>query len=219
MSPRISVFVLMVALVVSGCGKSAEQKRLEEAAKQAGEATQTLKEGAEKMAEAMKGLGEAGAEGRKVDPVNFRDLKALLPESLPGMTRASAEGEKTSVMGINVSEAHARFENEEGAHVTVKITDMGNMSGFVGMAAMAWAYADVDKETETGYEKTTTFNGHKAFEKYNTESKDGELNIFVAGRFVVSIDGYGVEMSSLKDAAGAISLSKLEAMKDYGVTS
>jgi len=219
MTTRIYAFILVVALVLSGCGKSAQQKKLEEAAKQAGEAGQALKEGAEKMADAMKGLGEAGAEGKKVEPVNFRDLKALLPESLPGMERTSAEGERTSAMGINVSEAHARYENSEGASVNVKITDMGSVSGFVGMATLAWAYADVDRETEGGYEKTTTFGGHKAFEKYTNESKEGELNIFVAKRFVVSVEGFGVEMSYLKDVAGKINLNALEAKKNEGVTS
>ncbi len=217
---RLSTCMLVIALLnMSGCGKSPEQKRIEEAAKQAGEAGQALKEGAQKMADAMKGLSGEGVEGTKVEPVNFRDLKALLPEALPGMTRSGAEGEKTSVMGIKVSEAHARYENEEGASVTVKITDMGSVSGFVGMATLAWAHADVDRETETGYERTTTYDGHKAFEKFNTESRDGELNIFVAGRFVVNIEGYGVEMSYLKSAAGSINLKALEAMKNTGVTS
>jgi len=216
---RIAALMLAVALVLSGCGKSAEQKKIEEAAKQASEAGEALKQGAEKMSEALKGLGEAGEEGKKVEPVNFRDLKALLPESLPGMKRTTAEGEKTSVMGINVSEAHARYENEEGANIDVKITDMGSVSGLVGMATMAWAYGDIDRESDDGYEKTTTFDGYKAFEKYSKESKNGELNILIARRFIVNVEGSNVEMPALKDAAGKVNLKTLEGMKNAGVTS
>ena len=219
MSVRIYVFLLAVALVLSGCGKSAEQKKIEEAAKQATEAGQVLKEGAEKMSEALKGLGEAGEEGKKVEPVNFRELKALLPESLPGLARSTAEGEKSSVMGVSVSEAHARYENEEGANIEVKITDMGSVSGLVGMATMAWAYGEVDRETENGYEKTTTFSGHKAFEKYDGDSRSGEISILVAKRFIVNVEGNNVEMSAIKDAAGKINMNALEKMKDAGVTS
>jgi hypothetical protein len=210
---------LVVALVLSGCGKSAEQKKLQEAAKQANQAGEVLKEGAEKMADAFKGLSGDGTEGKKVEPVNFRELKALLPESLPGLKRTSAEGEKTSAFGVKVSEAHASYDNEEGANVSVKITDMGSVSGLMGMATLGWAYADVDRETDEGYEKTTTFKGHKALEKYSTESKNGELSIFVAGRFIVNVEGSNVEMSYIKEVAGKIDLGALESMKDSGVTS
>lgn len=213
MKTAIVVTTLGVSLLLLGCGKSAEQKRLEEAARQAGQAGQALQEGAQKMAEAMKQFGEGSESGSTVKPVDFRELKALLPESLPGLQRSGAEGERTSVMGINVSEANARYEDAEGASVRIKITDMGNVSGFVGLATLAWTHADIDRETSTGYERTTTFGGHKAFEKYDTETQSGDLNIFVAGRFVVDIEGSNVSMDVLKTAAGAIDLAKLASLK------
>jgi hypothetical protein len=135
------------------------------------------------------------------------------------MTREGAEGEKTSAMGIKVSEAHARYVSTTGASATIKIADMGSVSGLVGMATMAWAFADVDRETETGYERTTTVDGNKAFEKYDTQERNAELNILVEHRFVVTIEGSGVEMSFLKEAVRSIDLSKLASMKNAGIAS
>jgi hypothetical protein len=215
--------LLCVALVggvlLAGCGKTAEQKKLEEMAQKAGEAGKALQEGSQGIADAMRGLGDAAKDGKKVEPVDFRELKAMLPEKLSGMTREGAEGEKTSAMGVKISEAHANYTAAEGAHVSVKIVDMGSVSGLVGMATMAWAAADVDRETENGYEKTTTFDGHKAFEKYDNQSHSGELNILVEKRFVVTIEGNDVAMSFLKEAARSIDLGKLASMKNAGVTS
>jgi hypothetical protein len=103
--------------------------------------------------------------------------------------------------------------------VTVKITDMGSVSGLVGMATMAWAATEVDRETETGYERTTMFDGHKAFEKYDSEGHTAELNILVERRFVVIIGGSNVDMTFLKEAARSIDLSKLASMKNAGIVS
>jgi len=214
------VFVVGIAAAVAvmGCGKSAQQRKLEEAAKAAEQAGQTLQEGASKVAEAMKGLEGGDKEGKTVEPVDFRELKALLPEKAAGIARSQIKGERSAVMGINVSEADAEYATEEGSSIRIKIMDMGSVSGFVGLATVAWAHMDIDKETETGYEKTTTFSGHKAFEKYDTANNEGELSILVGQRFVVEVEGRAVTMDQMKAAAGQVDLGKLESMKNAGVT-
>jgi hypothetical protein len=218
MTKMVFVVGIAVAVAVMGCGKSAQQKKFEEAAKAAGQAGQTLQEGANKVAEAMKGLEGGDKEGKTVEPVDFRELKALLPEKAAGMARSGIKGERSAVMGIKVSEANAEYTTEEGSSIRIKIMDMGSVSGFVGLATVAWAHMDIDKETETGYEKTTTFSGHKAFEKFDTANKEGELSILVGNRFVVEVEGSTVTMDQLKAAAGQVDLGKLESMKNVGVT-
>ena len=96
---RLKLFqliVLLLSLVFVYCGKSDKEKDMEDAAEQMEEAAKTLSDGGmENMAEAMKKMGEVlGKDG--VEPVDFRDLKELLPKSLPGMKREDASGEKTS---------------------------------------------------------------------------------------------------------------------------
>lgn len=211
--------VFVSAALLAGCGRSAEQRKIEEMAQKAKEAGDAVQQGTQSIADAMKGLGDAANDGKKIEPVDFRELKAFLPEKLSGMTREGVEGEKTSAMGVKVSEAHATYTGSNGGSATIKITDMGNMSGLVGMATMAWAFADVDRETGTGYEKTTTFDSHKAYEKYDTEARSGELNILVEKRFVVTIEGSDVDMPFLKEAARSIDLGKLASMKGAGVSS
>ena len=99
----------------------------------------------------------------------------------------------------------------------IKITDIGSMTGLAGMAMFAWASTDIDKETETGYEKTSMFNGFKSHEKYDKSSKSGELSTIVGGRFVVEASGYGVDMEAIKDAVTKVDLKKLDSMKGVGV--
>jgi hypothetical protein len=217
-----SCFVFGLALLVAtGCGKSPEQKQAEEAAKQVQEASEEMAEamqqGAEEMAEAMQQMGKALSGGKTVEPVNFRDLKALLPESLPGMERTSASGERTAAFGINVAQAEASYDGKDGRHIEINIVDMGSMKGLMGMAAYGWAMADFDRETDTGYERTTTYRGHRAFEEYNEVDKSGRIQVLVAGRFAVEIEGSGVTMEDLQAALKRIDLGKLEKMKMHGI--
>jgi len=215
MKRAFAVLSLALAILVAGCGKSAEQKKLEEAAKELGAAGDKIAEGAGKMADAMKDLNE----GKKVEPVDFRELKVLLPESLPGLTRSNVEGERSGVMGVDVAVASAQYTNESGTSIDIKISDMGSLTGPMRLATLGWTIAQIDRETDEGYEKTTTFNGYKAFEKYWTASKHGELNVLIEGRFVVEVDGNDCDMNQIKDAAGKIDMGKLAAMKDVNVAS
>ena len=119
---------------------------------------------------------------------------------------------------MNVSTANADYSNEgNDKSIDLKITDLGNISGISGLAAYGWYMVDIDKEDESGYEKTITFKGNKAFEKYNNENQSGELNVLVAKRFVVEANGYHVSMNEIKAAAEMIDFGKLESWKDFGV--
>jgi hypothetical protein len=215
-------FALVAFGVAFGCGKSIEQKQAEQAAKNLAEAgkkmEEAMKQGGEGMGEAMKKMGEAMTSGKKVEPVDFRVLKSLLPESLPGMKRTSATGEKNAALGINVSKAEAEYQAEgDKGRIDLNITDMGSMSGLTAMAAFGWATAEIDRETDSGYEKTSSYGGYKAFEKYNKSDQNGEIQVLIGNRFGVEVKGYGVAMDQLNAALSKIDLAKLDGMKTQGV--
>lgn len=85
--------------------------------------------------------------------------------------------------------------------------------GVALMGMAAWSMASIDKETETGYEKTTEYKGHKAFEKYNTQSKNGEISVIVANRYIVQVEGRDVDMDKIKSVLDDIDLDKLADIK------
>ena len=79
--------------------------------------------------------------------------------------------------------------------------------------------AEIDKESETGYEKTTKYKGHKAYEKYDNEYQDGSIEVLVSGRYMVSVQGNNISMDIIKNAMDEIDIGKLEAMKEAGAIS
>lgn len=207
---RITHILLISALILFlSCGKGGEQP---------GETQKSEKKtgikGLDDFVDNVKEVQKSFEEGKKYEVVDFRELKALLPESIGDLKRTNAEGEKTGAMGFTISKAEADYNSEDHSQsIDIEITDFTGATGIAGMAVWGWAMADIDKETETGYEKTIKYKGHKAFEKYNNKNQHGSLEVLVAERFMVSVDGNNVPMAVIKSAMDQIDISKLEAMK------
>jgi hypothetical protein len=164
--------------------------------------------------EAMRKMAAGAAgDGTTYQPVDFREMKALLPEELAGCKRTSATGERTAAMGFNVAQAEGKYESAAGGHLRVKLLDIGSSAGPLAMAAMGWGMIDIDRETETGYEKTTKIDGRKGFEKYDKSNKSGEVKVLVGSRFVVEITGNDLAMDDVKGALRKLDLAKLEGLK------
>ncbi|MBK6912944.1 MAG: hypothetical protein IPH11_04480 [Ignavibacteriales bacterium] len=209
------ILFISLTLIFWSCGKSGEEK----VADKEGNSNEQVDENSpEAYAEKMKQMGENLTEGKKVEPVDFRELKALYPESINGMKRTNSSGEKTAAFNMNISHAEADYSSEDGSKsFDINITDMGNMSGLTQMAAYGWAMGEFDRETDSGYEKTTNFSGYKAYEEYNNEGKYGKLQVLVSSRFIVEASGNNITMEELKSALGQIGLSKLESWKNFGI--
>jgi hypothetical protein len=197
---------------------AAAEKKVEQSAEQLGKqgaalGAQAAATGMQAAAVAMENLarsmGKPGATGSLVD---FRDLKALLPETIGDLKRTSAEGEKSSAMGFGVSKATGKYKGDGKGRLRVELIDTAGVGG-IAIAAFGLAGLEVDKETENGYERTSTVGGRKLFEKYNSKSRRGEIKALVGNRFVVEIDGDDVPMETLKDAlTSKLDLAKLEAL-------
>jgi hypothetical protein len=229
---------LFAAASLSACGPSPEQaareqamKGLENAAKEMEAAGKRAEEAAAKgdagaaMGEAMKALGvltgaatgAASAAGAgSFDPVDFRKLKETLPQELAGFDKGESSGERNNMFGIAVSQAKQEFKTADGSkRVTFEITDPGSLAGPFALANV-WLNLEIDKETSSGYEKTSTVNGRKLHEKWSKSSKHGEATLVVGNRFMVEVDARGIEMADVKSLLSKIDVAKLEAMKADG---
>ena len=168
--------------------------------------------------ESMKKLEDMMSGGEKVEVVNFRKLKELLPEELDDMKRTDFSGEKTNAFGIKVSKAEGKYKSEDNKQkIEITILDMGSMKGLAGMTAFAWSWAEIDKESDHGFERTFEYKGHKAYEKYNSNYQDGEIQVLVAKRFMVEVKGNDVPVEKIHSALDEVNIGVLESMKDEGV--
>lgn len=237
-TPRYWVFsACLAAVLVAGCGPSPEQVAREAAIKQLEQAAKDMEAAGKKlegvtaksgqdvgaaMGDAMKALGAmAGAAGGVAgasgfEPIDFRKLKEALPQDLAGFEKGESSGEKNNAFGISVSEAKQSFRTADGSKtVRFEITDPGSLAGPFALANM-WMNLDIDKETSSGYEKTSTVSGRKLMEKWDKSSKHAEVHLVVGNRFMVEVDARGVDMADVKALLGKVDIAKLESMKTEG---
>ena len=200
---KLLILTLLISstLHLAGCADKEDTEKLGEQKSTVEETDETaLKSGETKVSQS-------------VGPIDFRKLKELLPEEIAGFKRTEASGEKTGAMGFTISTAESKYKGNGNSSVKLEIFDTGGVAGVATMSLAAWTMADIDKETENGYEKTTKLEGHKAFEKYDNINKSGELNVLVADRYVVNVNGNNVTVDKLKSILGDLDLEKLADLK------
>jgi hypothetical protein len=208
---RVLIVGLGLALAVAACGQSKEEKQAQQAAQTAQSAAGEAAKGFEQMAKGLEAMaGAAKSDQKAVDPVSFRDLIAMMPD-LEGWEKQKPTGEKmTSPFAYSTAEADY---TKGDARIQVKMTDSGFNQLLLTPYAMFLA-TGYEKETSDGYEKSTTVNGQPGWEKWDSSSKDGELNALVGKRFLVQIEGRQVDDTKVLHAvANKIDMGKLAALK------
>jgi hypothetical protein len=159
-------------------------------------------------------VGGALGGPNRAAPVDFKTLADLLPTSIAGMKRTSAQGSAQGALGIKTTSANADYAGANGASAHLEITDMTGVSGLMGIANTL--VQNTTSQSETGYEKDVTLNGRSAHEKYDAPNKKGDISMQVARRFTVDVTGQGIDMATLEQAYSQIDLSRLESMKSQG---
>lgn len=227
---KLFTVAIACALAASiACGKSAAEKQAEEAAAQAEKAAeaatkmaeaagqagaaagQDMAKGMEDFAKAMAGMaGAMGGDGKTVEPVTFQALQTTLPD-VPGWEMSKPRGERMT-SPIPFAQTETTYTKGD-ATIDVKVVD----SGFAPLLIAPWSMmlaSGYSRETSEGYEKAVSVNGQPAFEKWNSDSKDGELNILVNKRFLVTIEGDELaDTKALHEVANKMDFGKFAGLK------
>ncbi len=171
---------------------------------------QAVQQGLEAL---FKAMGAAQQQSTPAALLDHRELKALLPAEVKGFKRVGASSERTGAMGMTVSRAEASYEGGQGARVEIEYSDLGGLGGLGAFAQAAWVSADLDRETDRGFERTTRYKEYKAHEEYDQQSRSGKLEVLVGGRLMVSVRGSKMNFEDIRAVMDQIDLGKLAALK------
>jgi len=145
--------------------------------------------------------------------VEASELKGLLPEETAGLTQTEATSATNAVGdGITVVRAEASYGAGD-RHVTVTLTDYAEAAGAAGgIPGASWMMIDIQRESDSGYEKTTEIQGYPAREKLHRGGSTlrCEVDVVVARRFLVAVDARNVAMEEVKRVLDQIGLPRLE---------
>ena len=199
-------FLVIISLSLSSCGGNKKESSKEGSESSADDGTTPSDNPAEALSEAMKNL--SGGDGKVADPVDHRKLKDMLKENVNGFSRKDYSSQTAGSMGFNISSAEASYEKSD-KRIQATIMDAAG-AGLAFMSLAAWSTMQLDREDSNGWERTSTYKGYKSFEKYTRSSNSSELSLIVHDRFIVTINGYGVDMDEVKNFADDLDLGELK---------
>jgi hypothetical protein len=142
----------------------------------------------------------------QAEPVHFKELMSILTIEPPQDWKVAEKPQgKTLKSPVQMSEAEVKFRSGEEKEIEIKIVDgLGSMMPFMSMAQ------GMEMESSEEYMKPIEVQGFKGTEKYKYKEKDGEIILPVANRFLVTIEGEGMDNNDvLKEVAGKLDLKKL----------
>ena len=136
--------------------------------------------------------------------VHFKELLPFVDLNLQGWAMEGKPSGTTLKQGqVTVSEARAAYKAGDKS-LEIVIMD------FLGKPLPFLMGHQLEMETTEEMVRTTEVLGFRALETFRHQEKQGELNISVADRFWVKIDGEGIEnIDVLKSVVNQMDLKKL----------
>jgi hypothetical protein len=143
----------------------------------------------------------------RAEVVNFKELLPFVDLKIPGWTMEGKPSGTTLKQGkVMVSEARVSFRAGDQTLEVIIMDFLGKTIPF-----LTGQHLEMESSEETV--RTTEVQGFKAFETFRHQERQGELNISVADRFWVKIDGDGIDnLEVLKNAVQQMDLKKLAAL-------
>jgi hypothetical protein len=136
--------------------------------------------------------------------VNFKELLPFVDLKIPGWAMEGKPSGTTLKQGnVMVSEARVSFR---AGDQTLEIIIMD----FLGKSIPFLTGQHLQMESSEETVRTLEVQGFKAFETFRHQDKQGELNISVADRFWVKLDGEAIDnLEVLQKVAQQLDLKKL----------
>lgn len=212
MTRQLTAGTLAIVLVAAAaCGKSAEQKQAEEAAKTIAEATKTsadqMAAGAAAMAKGLEQMTKGTTSG---EVLPFETLGFSFPE-VSGWKRGEVTGSTTN-FPMKISEAKTAYQDGD-KRIRVEVVD-ATLAQMMFIPFSAFLSSNFSERSSDGYKKGTSVKGEPAFEEVNTKNETAELTVVVGKRFIVSAHGNrGTSIENVRSVIDQMDFGKLTAAK------
>jgi hypothetical protein len=143
----------------------------------------------------------------RAEVVNFKELLPFVDLKIPGWSMDGKPSGTTVKQGkVMVSEARVSFRAGDQTLEVIIMDFLGKTIPF-----LTGQHLEMESSQETV--RTIEVQGFKAFETFRHQERQGELNISVADRFWVKIDGDGIDnLEVLKNVVQQMDLKKLAAL-------
>lgn len=201
------ITIAMLLLVVVACKKENNPiNKFKEAAEKVKEA----KQGLENVSEVIKGAENLEKNIEKLSeltPVTKEQIKAWMPEKIDDLKRT--EYNISSQMGISTFKL--TFKDDAKKMIKITISDgAGKGSAIIAMFSMM-QNIEIDKENESGYERTQKFDGQPTLIKYQSSEnyEKATLQCLFNERFGIEANAWKMTPEELWEYIKKLDIGKL----------
>jgi hypothetical protein len=135
------------------------------------------------------------------------DLQSFLPQPLDGWKAEEATSQAMGAAMLGGGVTAERHYNKGDSSVKVQIVTDSPMLQSIMMMFGNPMLAGADGG------KMEKIAGEKAIVKYNAAQKDGTINMVIANRFLVTVEGNGASLDDLRTYTGKIDYKKLATLQ------
>lgn len=185
-------------------------KKIDEANKRM-ETAQKSGDPGKQMEAAMGAMGTMLSGGKGVEPVQLDALKPILPATFAGLPQKSTQSDRSGVPGLMIAKAQASYGDDSGKNVNVEVVDTGGAAGLMGLAS--WMGIQGEREDANHREVTRRDGDRLVHEEVSKTGGRNKFTVVLADRFVVSAEGRGVDINTLKSGVAALDLGKVVSLK------
>lgn len=146
-----------------------------------------------------------------VTPLTVDQIKSLLPKTLAGLFVYENEGETSAALGSPATFVVVIYRENYNI-IKIAITDTGGSPSVV-LAAAQWSNQNINRNSEKGFDRITTYKDHPAREKYNNQTKVGVFEYIIDHRYVISCQGKNLTIDQMKQAMDELNLERLRNLK------
>lgn len=197
----------MLSLLVIACkGENNPLNKIKEAAGAVEDAKQGF-ENINDVVEGLEGLEENTKNLRELTPITKEQIKAWMPEEVVDLKRTAFNiGSQ-----IGISTFKLTFKGDDNKMIKITISDgAGNGAAMVSMFAIL-QNMEVDKEDESGYERTQNFDGQRTLIKYQSSEKyqKSSLQCLLNNRFGIEANAWKMTPDELWNYIEKLEIEKL----------
>ncbi len=201
---------LMAASVLVACGGHEEPEN-DEDFEDAVSAMGALGSAAASMMEADEAMSEEqkeAVENIEKNLINYKELKAALPDEVNGFEKTDEDGETVKMGAFSISQASKTYQSgDKRLHVEIVDYALGT-----AMLKAATAMGMMEMESDDEYLKTLDFgDGIKGWEEYSKPAKSSKVTLVLNDRILLSIE---VDNADPEDAVEVAEDLDLEDIKD-----
>ena len=135
-------------------------------------------------------------------PVTADQLKAMVPAQL--MSTPHSDLDVSTSTGASI--ASADYKINDSTKIKLNIIDCAGPGGAGIYSLQYLGMMNVQEDTDEEYTKTIDFSAAKAFEHCDKTSNECSFTYFARNRFLVSLEGDGVKIDALKQAAKGLDI-------------